>query len=248
MNIEAEEARRHEARVYVLGGNSSTLAFVSDVRPQRGQISAWLAPLAWTPIGVVLGESWQRVGIAADNVGGWVDQTFPPQDDRAFVASLHDLDLLMRIGWGAEPPEALSEAAVINVDDVPEDVLDALVHPAEVLTQCAVCRRTCVRDHFVWNERQLCAWDHHATVFGRRGPWHSGPYEERHFATLPRAMYVAGGLLDETGVDAVLAVSGVADETAYRLINLAIEAEAGRAYLAVRTEGGYTLLRERENS
>jgi hypothetical protein len=236
------------ARVYVLGGNSSTLAFVSDLRAERGQISAWLAPLAWTPIGVVLGEGWQRVGIAADNVAGWVDQTFPPEDERSFVASLHDLDLLMRIGWGSEPPERLTERSVVNVDDVPDDVVDALAHVAEVLTQCAVCRRTCVRDHFVWNDRQLCAWDYHTAVFGRRGPWHGGVYEERHFETLPRAMYVAGGLLDDIGVDAVMALSGLAESTSRSLINQAIEAEGGRAYLAVRTEGGFTLLREREGA
>jgi hypothetical protein len=233
-------------RVYVLGGNSSTLAFVTDLRAERGQITASLAPLAWTPVGVVLGENWQRVGIAADNVAGWVDQTFPPEDDRSFVASLHGLDLLMRIGWGGEPPETLTERSAINIDDVPDDVVDALAHPPEVLTQCALCRRTCVRDHFLWNDRQLCAWDYHATVFGRRGPWHEGVYEERHFATLPKATYVAGGLLDEIGVDAVMALSGLPDETAYLLINLAIESAGGRAYLAVRTEGGFTLLRERE--
>jgi hypothetical protein len=205
-------------------------------------------PLAWTPIGVVLGEGWQRVGIAADNVAGWVDQTFPPQDDRSFVASLHDLDLLMRVGWGGEPPERLAEGTVINLDDVPEDVIDAFAHVPEALTQCAVCRRTCVRNHFVWNDRQLCAWDYHTAVFGRRGPWHSGAYEERYFETIPAASYVAGGLLDELGVDPVLAVSGLADATAHRLINLAIESEAtAGAYLAVRTEGGYTLLRERQS-
>lgn len=240
------EPQKAEGRVYVLGGNSSTLAFVTDLRAQRGQVTAWLAPLAWTPIGVALGESWQRVGVASDNLAGWVDQTFPPEDDRSFVASLRDLDLLMRIGWGGPPPEQLGEGSVLNIDDVPDDVVDALAHPAEILTQCAVCRRTCVRDHFVWNDRQLCAWDYHATVFGKRGPWHTGPYEQRHFATLPQAMYVAGGLLDESGVDAVLAISGIADETAHRLINLAIEADDQHAFLAVRTEGGYTLLRERE--
>jgi hypothetical protein len=242
------EEDRGGARVYVLGGNSSTLAFVSDLRVQRGQVSAWLVPLAWTPIGVVLGEGWQRVGIAADNIGGWVDQTFPPEDDHAFIASLHDLDLLMRIGWGGDPPEQLRERMVINVDDLPDDVLDAFAHPPEPLTQCAVCRRTCVRDHFVWNDRQLCAWDYHATVFGRRGPWHAGVYEERHFRTLPKAKYVAAGLLDEIGVDAVMAVSGLSEETAHRLINLAIESDAQEAYLAVQTEGGYTLLRERRKA
>jgi hypothetical protein len=245
VNPDAEE---DEVRAYVLGGNSSTLAFVSDLRVEQGQVAAWLAPLAWTPIGVVLGEAWQRVGIAADNVAGWVDQTFPPEDERSFVASLHDLDLLMRVGWGSAPPRKLTERTVVNIDDVPDDVVDAFAHPAEVLTQCAVCRRTCVRDHFVWNERQLCAWDYHSAVFGKRGPWRSGPYEERHFATLPRAMYVAGGLLDEIGVDAVTAISGLSEGTAQRIVNLIIESEPDAAYLAVRTEGGYTLLRERTDS
>jgi hypothetical protein len=242
------EEERSVPRVYVLGGNSSTLAFVSDMRVQRGQMTAWLAPLAWTPVGVVLGEGWQRVAIAADNVAGWVDQTFPAEDERSFVASLHDLDLLMRIGWGDDPPEKLHEGTVVNIDDVPEDVIDALARPPEILTQCAVCRRTCVRDHFVWNDRQLCAWDYHTSVFGRRGPWHSGSYEERHFETIPAAMYIAGALLDELHVDPILAISGLADATAHRLLNMTIEAEnGGCAYLAVRTEGGYTLLRERRS-
>lgn len=246
MNPEPEPVPAAPGRAYVLGGNSSTLAFVTNGRADRGQLSAWLAPLAWTPIGVVLGENWQRVGIAADNVGGWVDQTFPPEDERSFVTSLHDLDLLIRIGWGDEPPELLRDSNVINIDDIPEDVAEALAHPPEILTQCAVCRRTCVRDHFVWNERQLCAWDYHSTVFGRRGPWHSGPYEERHFATLPVAAYVAGGLLDEIGVDAILAISGINETTSHELLNAAISGDdSGGAYLAVRTEGGYTLLRER---
>ncbi len=111
--------------------------------------------------------------------------------------------------------------------------------------QCALCRRTCVRDHFVWNDRRLCAWDYHATVFGKRGPWRDGPYEERHFATLPDAAYVAGALLDENGVDAVLAIDGLDDALAQRLVNEAIAGDVGHAHMAVRTADGYALLRER---
>ena len=63
--------------------------------------------------------------------------------------------------------------------------------------QCAACRRLCVRDDFVWKEKQLCAWDYHAQVFGRRGPWHDGAYEERHFETLPSVRVRGAGLLLE---------------------------------------------------
>jgi hypothetical protein len=103
-----------------------------------------------------------------------------------------------------------------------------------------------VRDDFVWNERRMCAWDYHATVFGKRGPWRDAPYEERHFETLPQAAYVAGPLLEENGVDAVMAIEGLDDALAQRLINEAIGADPAHAHLAVRTAGGYTLLRERE--
>jgi hypothetical protein len=233
-----------EPRAYILGGNASTLAFVSSLIPENRQITAWLVPIAWTPIGVAIGESWQKVSIAADNVPGWADQTFSPDDERSFVTSLRDLEMLLRIGWSAAIPTELGEAAIVNPDDVPEDVLDGIAHPPEVLTQCAICRRTCVRDHFVWNERRLCAWDYHATVFGKRGPWRDGVYEDRHFATLPRARYVAGGLLEEVGVDAVLAIDGIDDGLAQSLITQVMERDPG-AHLAVRTEGGYTLLRER---
>ncbi len=233
-----------DPRAYILGGNASTLAFVSSFVPENRQITAWLIPMAWTPIGVALGENWQKVSIAADNVPGWADQTFSPDDERSFVTSLRDLDMLVRIGWDAAVPTELSEPVIVNPEDIPEDVLDGITHPLEVLTQCAICRRTCVRDHFVWNERRMCAWDYHATVFGKRGPWRDEPYEDRHFATLPRAKYIAGGLLEDIGVDAVLAIDGLDDGLSQTLISQVMATDAG-AHLAVRTEGGYTVLRER---
>jgi hypothetical protein len=234
--------------VYVLGGNASTLAFVSSLRAEKGQVVAWLVPLAWTPVGVTLGDGWQRVNIAADNIGGWVDQTFPPEDEHSFVTPLRDLEMLLRVGWHAEVPSSLSEAALVNPEDVPEDVLDGLDHPLEALTQCAVCRRMCVRGHFVWNERQLCAWDYHATVFGKRGPWREAPYEERFFDTLPRASYVAPGLLRELDVEPVLAVAGLPEDRMRALVNVAIGDGQDASYLAVRTDEGLTLLRERSPS
>ena len=176
-NVVALPVESREPRAYVLGGNASTLAFVSSLRPVGKQIVTWLVPLAWTPIGVVLGENWQRVGLAADNVVGWIDQTFPPEDERSFVTPARELDILQRVGWHAEAPERLSETSLLNPDDVPEDVLDAIAQPPVQLTQCAACRRSCVRGDFEWNEGQLCAWDYHATVFGKRGPWRSEPYE-----------------------------------------------------------------------
>jgi len=234
--------------VYILGGNGSTLAFVSSLRPEKGQVTAWLVPIAWTPVGVSLGDGWQRVSIAADNIGGWVDQTFPPEDERAFVTPLRDLEILLRVGWHAEIPERLTEAILLNPGDVPEDVIDGVDRPLETLTQCAVCRRMCVRDHFVWNERRLCAWDYHATVFGKRGPWRENAYEERFFETLPRAAYVAPGLLSELDVEPVLAVAGLPEDRMRQLVNVAIGEANDAAYLAVRTDEGLTLLRERRAS
>jgi hypothetical protein len=228
-----------------LGGNAGTLAFVSSLRPEKGQVTAWLVPLAWTPVGVTLGEGWQRVSLAADNLGGWVDQTFPPEDDRSFVTPVRDLEMLLRVGWHAEVPDRLTESMLVNPEDIPEDVLDGVEHAPETLTQCAVCRRMCVRDHFVWNERQLCAWDFHATVFGKRGPWREEPYEERFFETLPRAAYVAPGLLVELDVEPVLAVAGLPEDRMRTLINIGISDEKDGAYMAVRTDEGLTLLRER---
>ncbi len=233
------------ARVYVLGGNASTLAFVSSLRAENGQVTTWLVPIAWTPVGVTVGEGWQRVSVPADNIGGWVDQTFPAEDDHAFVTSLRDLEVLLRTAWHAEVPESLSESMLLNPEDIPDDVLDGIDGPALPLTQCAVCRRMCVRDHFVWNDRQLCAWDYHATVFGKRGPWRSQPYEERLFETLPAAAYVSPAALDEAGVEVVLIEGGLPEDRMRRIVNLAIGEDSQAAYLAVRTQDGLTLLRER---
>ncbi|HTV73171.1 MAG TPA: hypothetical protein VME66_05670 [Candidatus Acidoferrales bacterium] len=247
-NVPTPEQQKKPAahgRIFILGGNGTTLAFTTELDSQARQISASLVPLAWTPTGVVIGDLRQRVSVAADNIGGWLDQTFTPEDEHAFIAPLHDVELLMRTGWKAEAPETLTDETVVNPEDVPEDVLEGLSLPPATLVQCAICRRTCVRDQFVWNERQLCAWDYHATVFGRRGPWRNEPYEERYFETLPRAAYVAAPLLEEDGVETVLAVQRL-DETAMReLVNVAITHGNGQPCLAVRTDEGLVVLRER---
>ncbi|MGH7708528.1 MAG: hypothetical protein ACREM6_11475 [Vulcanimicrobiaceae bacterium] len=236
---------RAAARAFVLGGNSTTLAYTSSLVPEKRQVTAILVPLAWTPVGAVLGTDRQRVQIAADNVAGWVEQTFGPDDERAFLGSVRDLEMLVRVGWHADDPDRLREELLVNPEDVPEDVLDGLGEPPVPLAQCAICRRMCVRDDFVWGDRQLCAWDYHATVFGKRGPWRGIAYEDRLFATVPRAAYVAPLLLDELGVEAILIVRSLAEDAMRRLVNLAIEAAGEASYLAVRGDDGYTLLRER---
>ncbi|HLJ83035.1 MAG TPA: hypothetical protein VKT51_02515 [Candidatus Eremiobacteraceae bacterium] len=230
---------------FVLGGNGSTLAFVSSLRADAQSVAAHLVPIAQTPIGAVAGDAWQNVTVAMANLLDWLDKTFSPEDDRAFVAPLRDIELLARINWHAELPSRLDDASVLNIEDVPEEFAEALAHPPEPLVQCGACRRLCVRDHFVWREKQLCAWDYHRQVFGKRGPWHSGAYEARHFETIPPAAYVAPLLLEEAGVDVVLAVAGVDDAIARDAVNVVLGRDADRAYLAVRTPDGYTLLRER---
>lgn len=230
---------------FILGGNASTLAFVTTLRADAPSVTAQLVPIAQTPIGTVAGNAWQNVTIATAGLLDWLDKTFSPEDERAFVAPLRDIELLARINWQSEPPTRLDDAAVLNIEDIPDEITDALTHSAETLVQCGACRRLCVRDHFVWREKQLCAWDYHRQVFGKRGPWHSGAYEARHFETLPLAAYVAPPLLEEAGVDVVLAIADVDDAVAHDVLNVVLGHDANRPYLAVRTPDGYTLLRER---
>lgn len=228
----------------MLGGNGSTLAVVNSFRAESGAITARLVPVAWTPVGVVIGDTWQNVGIALTGLFDWVDRTFPPEDERAFIAPLRDVELLARIGWQAPLPETVEENSVLNIEDVPEEIADGLAHPAASVVQCSVCRRLCVRDEFVWKEKQLCAWDYHGQVLGKRGPWRNGAYEERHFETLPICAYVAPPLLAQTGVDVVLVINTTEEATARAMINVLLGADPQRPYLAVRTEGGFTVLRE----
>jgi hypothetical protein len=194
---------------------------------------------------VVVDESWQNVGIALTNLLDWVDRTFPPEDERAFVAPMRDIELLARVQWHAQLPETLTDEAVLNIEDVPEEIADGLAHTPAPVVQCAVCRRLCVRDDFVWKERQLCAWDYHAAVFGKRGPWRAGPYEPHHFETLPACAYVAAPILAEMGVDVVLATGEIGANTAGEMINLLLAAEPGRAHMAVRSGNSFSVLRER---
>lgn len=228
----------------MIGGNETTLAVVNSFRPSGGTITARLVPMAWTPIGAVAGETWQNVGIAPAGLLDWIDRTFAPEDPRAFVAPVRDIDLLGRIGWQAELPETLGEDSVLNLEDLPEEVVDALAQPPAAIVQCAACRRLCVRDEFVWKEKQLCAWDFHAQAFGKRGPWHDAPYETRHFETIPSCAYVSALLLAEGNAEIVLLASAIDDETALAAFNIVMAAGSGRPHMAVRTHGGYTLLRE----
>jgi hypothetical protein len=184
------------------------------------------------------------VGVPLTGILDWVDRTFPPEDEHAFVASMRDVEMLARIGWEVPFPERLDERSVLNVEDLPDEILDALARPERELVACAACRALCVRDEFVWKEKQLCAWDHHAQVFGKRGPWHEGVYEARHFETLPACAYVATPLLAEIEVEEVLAIGAVAPEIAYAIVNTLIAGGETQAYMAVKTELGYSVLRE----
>jgi hypothetical protein len=232
-------------RAFVLGGNAHTLAFVTSLRADSKTVTAHLVPLAQTPLGAVCGDAWQNVNVALTGLLDWIDATFPADDERAFVAPVRDIELLARINWHVEAPQHLDEAGVLNIEDLPEDITEALTHPPERLVQCASCRRLCVHDHFIWKERQLCAWDYHRQVFGKRGPWHTGAYETRHFQTIPSAAYVAPPLLDEAGVDIVLGIANVDDAVAQQAMNLILSSDASRAHMAVRTPDGYTVLREK---
>jgi hypothetical protein len=53
-------------------------------------------------------------------------------------------------------------------------------------------------------------------------------------------------LLEEVGVEAIAALNGIDESLSQALLLQIMAADAG-AHLAVRTEGGYTLLRERSN-
>jgi hypothetical protein len=46
-------------------------------------------------------------------------------------------------------------------------------------------------------------------------------------------------------VDVVLAAGEIADATAQQMINLLLSSEPGRAHMAVRSGGGFSVLRER---
>ena len=243
-SAERELDLRDEPRVFVLGSSTSTLAFVNSFRPEGTTITARLVPVAWTPIGVAVGDTWQNVGIRLANLIDWVDRTFPPEDERAFVAPMRDIELLARVQWHSELPEQLNDASVLNIEDVPEDIAEGLAHSPSPIVQCAACRRLCVRDDFVWKEKQLCAWDYHTQVFGKRGPWRNGAYEDRHFETLPACGYVAPQLLAELHVEVILATNAVDENTAQQAVNLLLAANPSQAHMAVRSGDGYTVLRE----
>ncbi|MDQ2866495.1 MAG: hypothetical protein M3R51_09745 [Candidatus Eremiobacteraeota bacterium] len=228
-----------------MGGSSSGVGFVNSFRAESGTITARLVSIAWTPVGVAIGETWQNVGIAIGSLADWVDRTFPPEDEHAFVAPIRDIELLARVQWHSDLPETLRDDAVLNIEDVPEEIADGLARPPAAVVQCGACRRLCVRDDFVWKEKQLCAWDFHAQVFGKRGPWRNGPYEQHHFETLPACAYVAPPILAGMQVDVVLATNDIETEIAHRAIDMLMESDSERAHMAVRTtDGGFTVLRE----
>lgn len=192
-----------------------------------------------------MGENAQNVGVPPAGIFDWIDRTFPAEDEHAFVTSMRDLELLARARWESPFPQRLEPESVLNFEDLPSDVGEALARPQSALVQCAVCRRLCVRGEFVSKEKELCAWDFHATAFGKRGPWHEGTYEARHFETLLACAYVVPELLDALGVDALLTVGEAAGDAAYAVVNALLEKDFGRPHLVVRTPDGLTVLSER---
>jgi hypothetical protein len=229
----------------VLGANATTLALLCSLRAlDDGTITARVVPLAWTPRGVLLGESGQDLAVPLAGLFDWIDRTFPPEDELAFVAPLHDVELLARIGWDAPFPEPLRERSVLNLEDLPEELAEAFALPPAALAQCAACRRLCVRDDFVWKEKQLCAWDYHAQVFGKRGPWYQGAYAAHHFETLPSCAYVASDLLRDVRVEVVLTIGSLAPSASRAIVDAVLDGDREHAHMAVRTTTGLVLLRE----
>jgi hypothetical protein len=227
----------------VLGANASTLAVVNSLKGDK--IAAQLIALAWTPLGIAVGEGRQEVGIPLAGLFDWVERTFPPEDEQAFVASMRDVELLARVGWDSPFPERLDDRSVLNVEDLPDELADALARPPGALVQCGACRRLCVRDDFTWKEKQLCAWDYHAQVFGKRGPWREGSYEARHFETLPACAYLAPDLLEELGVEVLLAVAEFDEPATQAIVDTLLEHDRAHSHMAVRTASGITVLREK---
>jgi hypothetical protein len=232
----------------VVGANASTLVVVNSLRPEKGRITAHLIPLASTPLGIAIGEERQEIAVPLNGLFDWIDRTFPADDDYAFVASVRDLELLIRTGWHSQLPQNLDDRGVLNVEDVPDELTHALAQPSVPLAQCAACRRLCVRDDFNWKEKQLCAWDFHAQVFGKRGPWREGAYERRHFETLPSCAYVAPALLADLGVDVILTVAQLSGPALEAIVNRVLEIDPSRSYMAVKTANGVVVLRKAPSS
>ncbi|MBV9717748.1 MAG: hypothetical protein JOZ77_00315 [Candidatus Eremiobacteraeota bacterium] len=174
-----------------------------------------------------------------------MDRTFPPDDERAFVVPVRDLELLARAGWESAFPAQLNEESILNADDLPDEMAEAFARTPAPLVQCAACRRLCVRDDFVWKEKQLCAWDYHGQAFGKRGPWRETPYESRHFETLASCAYVAPELLEDLNVEALLNVAGLDESTMQAVVNTLLEHDGSRSHMAVRTRDGVVVLREK---
>ncbi len=208
------------------------------------EITVRLVPLAWTPLGIAVGNTRQDVGIPLSGLFDWIDRTFPADDEHAVVASIRDLELLARIGWNAPFPEPLDDRGVLNSEDLPAEIAEALARPSVALVACAACRRLCVRGDFSWKEKELCAWDYHAQVFGRRGPWRESAYEPRHFETIPTCEYVVSELLAELGVELLLTLGELPDSARHAIVNMVLEQDSARSHMAVKTAGSVVLLRE----
>lgn len=213
--------------------------------PKGGTVAIRILPVAVTPLGLALGDRPQSVSVALGGLFDWIDRNFPPEDEHAFVGSLRDLELLARAQWESTFPQPIDAESVLNVEDLPADIAEALARPQSPLVQCARCRRLCVAGDFMWREKELCAWDYHAAVFGKRGPWHEGTYESRHFETLPACAYVVPELLAEAGADIVLTVGEASRDAGHAVVNTLLSQAPTAPHIVAKTAGGLTVVRER---
>ena len=116
---------------------------------------------------VMLGKTWES---SAAGLFDWVDRTFPPEDERAFVAPMRDIELLARISWERRC-RASRRAKRPHIEDVPEESSTRL---ASDLPQLVAMRGlpAALRPRRVRVERESSALGTITRKFSaRRGPW-----------------------------------------------------------------------------
>ena len=158
---------------------------------------------------------------------------------------MRDLELLARIGWSAKRRPSSTKTLLSIRDDCPKMFWKRSTHPAETLIQCAICRRTCVRDHFVWNERRLARGTTTRSFSAGADRGAKSPTKNGLWDTLPIPNTSRPTCSTSRHVDLVLSLGGIDEALARRIINEVIAPSGAVAYLAARVEDGFMLLRER---
>ena len=235
---------RDEPRVFVLGGNASTLAVVNSFRTagrhhhgaaRSARLDADRASSSATR-GKTWGSRWPVSSIGS--IARFRPRTSARSSHRCATSSCSRAS-----GGRLRLPEARRRRTCSTSKTCPKrSPTRWRIRPQRSCNARPAGGSACATSSF-GKRSQLCAWDYHAQVFGRRGPWRTGLRGAPLRNAAQRRVRCAAAAARAGCRNRPDRQRGRRRTARARRSTCCLAADPQRPHLAVRTDGGFTVLR-----